>query len=703
MAGEKAPSVNPIENAKSYGSTVFDWYSDKVRQAEQLAEERKLQEQDLARLRAAGQEPVPAGPPKPAAETVVPGSTEGRSEEQGGADVASGLEANMAQRDAVMNRPSKYRSPMGTAGGPGRAPIDRGIEGAGLTDLEASRDAEARGVEAVRQYQDVQAEIAEKTGAAYATRQADADRAYARYLQDQEEERKTLEQKRLDLEAKTDAYTKDLADKGKFWKNPGNIIWAIANVFVSKGNSGQSADALLQQRIQQDFAERKALADSHLGALKSNLEGYRQIMGDKKAGDLMALGYAFKMAGQDAQRIAMQMGGAENRAKGEVLASSMESLAARTFAESYLARVKEPAKDPARNPSTGFYHIGPDGKPIIPSPSAPTPGPGAAPPSPGAPAAAPAGAAPTGTAPTVTKPGVAVPKVVQAAQAQVAARGQAPAKAPEVEVAGDPLVTDKNVRRRLGEGGALMTHVRSMDQFVDEVDARTAGKPVPASIMREIQAQTTPQAREAAYHRLVIVPARSEALAAMDKELASVHAQLITYADSMSQVASAKQTLNQLVANFTKPNGQVDYVAINKLLQGDFPAFKAAFPDFYSRLRNIDRELSAQSAGDEERAFNAYRNKVRGQMSMTVLAAKKAMFGQTQNKSETAGGEAGGLGLDMSYDSIKTALDETSKGLQAKFKSSLPDNPFQASYLLAKIGRDHPGLVISGKPTKKDE
>jgi hypothetical protein len=129
------------------------------------------------------------------------------------------------------------------------------------------------------------------------------------------------EQRRIqELDAKTQAYSKDLADTGKFWRSPGNIIAAIGYALMPLAGGDPTAGVkLINQAIQQDLHQRKVAADTHLGALRSNLDGYRKIAGDRETGDMFAEAQAYKVAAMEIQRVGAQFQGEKAKASTKMM------------------------------------------------------------------------------------------------------------------------------------------------------------------------------------------------------------------------------------------------------------------------------------------------------------------------------------------------------------------------------------------------
>ncbi len=102
-------------------------------------------------------------------------------------------------------------------------------------------------------------------------------------------------------------YSNDLADQGKFWTSPGNIISAIAfSLMPIFSNDPAIGAKLINQAIDRDMTNRKDLANMHLGELRSNLGTYRKLAEDHNVGDQIAQSEAHRLAALEIERISAQ-------------------------------------------------------------------------------------------------------------------------------------------------------------------------------------------------------------------------------------------------------------------------------------------------------------------------------------------------------------------------------------------------------------
>ncbi len=125
------------------------------------------------------------------------------------------------------------------------------------------------------------------------------------------ENQANIDARQAKLDEATSRYSADLADRGKFWHNPGNVFAAFAASLMPLGSSKDPEIGLklINQAINQDFRKRQELADMDLGALRSNLSGYRQIAGDRELGDLKAMEESTRVASMELGRISAQFQG----------------------------------------------------------------------------------------------------------------------------------------------------------------------------------------------------------------------------------------------------------------------------------------------------------------------------------------------------------------------------------------------------------
>jgi hypothetical protein len=157
-----------------------------------------------------------------------------------------------------------------------------------------------------------------------------------------------IDQQMASIQQATDRYTADLADRGQFWKNPWNVMSAIVTSFMSLTGDPQAGLRLVNQQVLNDWNQRRELANTSLGAMRSNLEMYRQIAGDKDAGDQIALAQSWKTAALEVERIGAQFGGPEFRKKAEIMKKELMMRANTALMSAYNSSVyNAPGKVPA--------------------------------------------------------------------------------------------------------------------------------------------------------------------------------------------------------------------------------------------------------------------------------------------------------------------------------------------------------------------
>lgn len=150
-------------------------------------------------------------------------------------------------------------------------------------------------------------------------------------------------QRQADLDKQVKDYSQNLSDRKAFWKNPGNIISAIAFSLMPFASDDKSIGIkLLNNAIASDFKQRKDLADMHLGELRSNLAGYRQIAKDKQTGDLLAQAEAYRIAAMEVQRIAASYQGPKAQAAAKALTADLIGRSNMTAMQAYRQMVYMP-------------------------------------------------------------------------------------------------------------------------------------------------------------------------------------------------------------------------------------------------------------------------------------------------------------------------------------------------------------------------
>lgn len=142
------------------------------------------------------------------------------------------------------------------------------------------------------------------------------------------------------IEQATQRYSDDLADQGKFWKEPAHVMGAIAASLMALGSGGPTIGLkLINDAVNSDFQQRKQLADMHLGELRSNLGQYRQIAGDRDLGDRLALAESQRVAAMELERIAGQFQGPLAKTRAAALSEALMQQSNMTRMQMYAASV----------------------------------------------------------------------------------------------------------------------------------------------------------------------------------------------------------------------------------------------------------------------------------------------------------------------------------------------------------------------------
>ena len=225
---------------------------------------------------------------------------------------APGTEGDMSGNDDRMHG-ARLRALIdsmdGSGGGPTQGPpvgpgyYDyRSVGGKGVYDQAFDTSGLVSDINAAHQAHEGQARELEdhyRNEAQRATNAAAARKVAA------EQDAAGIAQRQQELDRATRQYSAELQDTGKFWHNPGNILAAISySLMPIFSNDPTVGVKLINDAINQDLAARRAAADGTLGALRSNLDGYRRLAGDRQAGDQLAEAEARRVAADDVQRIA---------------------------------------------------------------------------------------------------------------------------------------------------------------------------------------------------------------------------------------------------------------------------------------------------------------------------------------------------------------------------------------------------------------
>lgn len=151
-----------------------------------------------------------------------------------------------------------------------------------------------------------------------------------------EQDDQELRRREAELKDTTAKYSQDLADTGKFWTKPSSILSAIAFTLAPLGSDDPTIGIrLLDNAIQNDLKNRKELANMHLGELRSNLSGYRQIAKDRESGDMLAQSEAYRIAALQVEQIGQSFKGQKAKSAMKVMVADLMQKANISAMEAY--------------------------------------------------------------------------------------------------------------------------------------------------------------------------------------------------------------------------------------------------------------------------------------------------------------------------------------------------------------------------------
>lgn len=176
-----------------------------------------------------------------------------------------------------------------------------------------------------------------KAKAAFYGTERDRTRDYEAQLKEQYMLRQQEMMGRLqEVQQTAQKYTNNLADTGAFWHNPQNVMAAMGAALMQLTTDDRSFGyKLLNGAIQHDLQNRRQLADTHLGYLKSNMVEYDRIAGDRIAGMQLAEAEAKRVAAYELERIAAQFQGPKAKANAEAIISKLKIEAMEGFMRAY--------------------------------------------------------------------------------------------------------------------------------------------------------------------------------------------------------------------------------------------------------------------------------------------------------------------------------------------------------------------------------
>jgi len=283
---------------------------------------------------------APASKGGPQATTSAGGGNiqEGRDNDLLGAASAMNMENFWTQPSPGGKAPDRYE---------GQGPDYSGIGGPrGKSDYETSLiDAPKRMEDALVEGQKAMSARSDAVGKVYDQEAERAAQATAARQHQRVADQKNLEARQTKLDQATQFYTDDLADQGKFWTNPGNIISAIAfSLMPIFGNDPTAGAKLINQAIDRDMANRQHAAEGTLGALRSNLAGYHKLTEDRQAGDLLADSEARRVAANEVARISQKFESPISQANAKAAIADLQQRSGVARMEAYKAWVNSPAQ-----------------------------------------------------------------------------------------------------------------------------------------------------------------------------------------------------------------------------------------------------------------------------------------------------------------------------------------------------------------------
>jgi len=216
------------------------------------------------------------------------------------------------------------------------------IGGKGTLNKLFKQDPE-RTAEAIRQGAEAVEQEGQQTANFYAQEREKEGARLAAYEAHRLENQQGIAQRQQEIDQAIKKYSTDLADTGQFWRNPGNIIAAFGAAIMDMGNRENTGWKMIQAAVNNDLENRRHIAGMHLGELRSNLHGYRQLAQDKEAGDLLANAEAYRIGALQLKEISGRFAGKKARATAETYISEMMQKSDALWSEWYSKAVlREP-------------------------------------------------------------------------------------------------------------------------------------------------------------------------------------------------------------------------------------------------------------------------------------------------------------------------------------------------------------------------
>lgn len=590
----------------------------------------------------------------------------------------------------------------------------------GVGNIEQKLGYEERAAGAIRDLHNIHAQESEELAGVYGDRQRKQEELFKQLEDDRAKDREQLAKRQAALDEAAARHSQDLADRGKFWRNPFNVLSALlTSMLPLAGVDPAKTMQMVNGAVEHDWRQRKELADQEMGALKSNLEAYRQIMGDRQAGDLMALGQSYKMAAMQAEQIAAKLGGAKARAAGEAtfngLMSKYKDITMAALEKAYMAPARRPVEQTDLLRRTGAIDLARDQVPGVltgntpggPPGSGQMPGPGA---SPVAATQAPpidsAGVAGEVAGGLAGAAGAGIGGV--AAPADFASRLQAAAQAQVNQ--SQAGVTQSQAVDRVRPANITMpetTHTADLPSWVKrmpEGPARTAMVSARDKVeqMASIEAASDLASKKidpsdpsyAARHRALTLEKTVKRIGDAEKAADAARPLLEASMDALHANSVAGNALNRLMAELRNPKtGAVDEQVLDEVLRGSTGSASLVLPGGAMRIIRDIHVNSGNPAKDEAAAIERVQ-KLRATLAMAVMASKKAVMGVAQGAGELAD-MARAVTLDDGIRKLRPYFELSTDAANAKFRSAMPSDTYAATKLRIQLGTNAPRSKIA--------
>lgn len=512
----------------------------------------------------------------------------------------------------------------------------------------------------------------------------------ARQLQDQA----FYEKRAMEIDRLGDAIARKRIDEGRWVRNPGNFFAALGAALVGMGSGDSTVGyRLIDQAIQRDLSEQRYEHDQmradKLG-LENNVQLYRQLMGDRQAGDMIHEAKLRQSAAMKVEEIASQLRSKEAKERGTMLAAELRKQAAQmmqiTMASAFLPPQARPkALADAQTNFGDVQKFGPNQN-----------------------AAAP------GTAPNRAV-GQALGAVAQAspgASQGASGGGQAPvvSGAPSARPSGpagvgraassDVITVGTTYDQSNPEGRRSVDYSkagRRMGDALENIDGRIG---VPGAGNLILRARQREQAMAAAHapnnpnEQKLFLDKRRQAAHTRVAELAKGAKDVEDRASKWSELLRANEELKR---KFKNSRGETDYAAIDKWLgqSWKYVAGKGTH-GMVQRLKEVATSSNTTLSDEQRRAAVEYASKLQS----VINAYGHEVSGGAITNTGPEGGEFGRLKTVLSSDApahqIFSMSDYFSRQYGDQFMQRLTGAPLEDKliYIADK------GMRLSGIPTE---